>query len=97
VSERLKEPASKAGSLAKPGSWVQIPPSPPFFLAAITYLHGVNAAVISRVPKDFFEIGRTSKSGAAEQIIGPRGMPQLDFASELTDTESLDNTMILAI
>jgi hypothetical protein len=25
----LKEPASKAGSLAKPGSWVQIPPSPP--------------------------------------------------------------------
>src|SRR6185437_13310146 len=30
VSERLKEPASKAGSLAKPGSWVQIPPSPPW-------------------------------------------------------------------
>ena len=30
VSERLKEPASKAGSLAKPGSWVRIPPSPPF-------------------------------------------------------------------
>jgi hypothetical protein len=29
VSERLKEPASKAGSLAKPGSWVRIPPSPP--------------------------------------------------------------------
>src|SRR5690242_13598787 len=31
VSERLKEPASKAGSLAKPGSWVQIPPSPPIY------------------------------------------------------------------
>jgi hypothetical protein len=29
VSERLKELASKASSLAKPGSWVQIPPSPP--------------------------------------------------------------------
>ena len=29
VSERSKEPASKAGSLAKPGSWVRIPPSPP--------------------------------------------------------------------
>ena len=25
----MKEPASKAGSLAKPGSWVRIPPSPP--------------------------------------------------------------------
>jgi hypothetical protein len=34
VSERLKEPASKAGSLAKPGSWVQIPPSPPSFFAS---------------------------------------------------------------
>ena len=32
MSERLKEPASKAGSLAKPGSWVRIPPSPPFRL-----------------------------------------------------------------
>ena len=30
VSERLKEPASKAGSLAKLGSWVRIPPSPPY-------------------------------------------------------------------
>jgi hypothetical protein len=30
----LKEPASKAGSLAKPGSWVQIPPSPPCFFAS---------------------------------------------------------------
>jgi hypothetical protein len=29
VSERLKEPASKAGSLPKAGSWVRIPPSPP--------------------------------------------------------------------
>ena len=32
VSERLKEPASKAGSLAKPGSWVRILPSPPYLL-----------------------------------------------------------------
>ena len=29
VSEWLKEPASKAGGLVKPGSWVRIPPSPP--------------------------------------------------------------------
>ena len=35
VSERLKEPASKAGSLVKPGSWVQIPPSPPFLRCSI--------------------------------------------------------------
>src|SRR5882762_10544015 len=31
VSEWSKEPASKAGSLAKPGSWVRLPPSPPEF------------------------------------------------------------------
>ncbi len=37
MSERLKEPASKAGSLAKPGSWVQIPPSPPKLYFSLTY------------------------------------------------------------
>jgi hypothetical protein len=36
VSERLKEPASKAGSLPKAGSWVRIPPSPPFFLSVFS-------------------------------------------------------------
>ena len=38
VSERLKEPASKAGSLAKPGSWVQIPPSPPYLFSLVNPL-----------------------------------------------------------
>ena len=31
MSEWSKEPASKAGSLEKPGSWVRLPPSPPEF------------------------------------------------------------------
>ena len=30
VAEWLKAPLSKSGILAKPGSWVRIPPSPPF-------------------------------------------------------------------
>jgi hypothetical protein len=30
VAEWLKAPLSKSGILAKPGSWVQIPPSPPY-------------------------------------------------------------------
>jgi hypothetical protein len=47
VSERLKEPASKAGSLAKPGSWVQIPPSPPFLLPCFQLS---TASVLAPVP-----------------------------------------------
>jgi hypothetical protein len=39
VSERLKEPASKAGSLAKPGSWVRIPPSPPRIVWCVAAIH----------------------------------------------------------
>jgi hypothetical protein len=30
VAERLKAPLSKSGILPKAGSWVRIPPSPPF-------------------------------------------------------------------
>ncbi len=30
VAERLKAPLSKSGILPKVGSWVRIPPSPPF-------------------------------------------------------------------
>ena len=30
VAERLKAPLSKSGILSKTGSWVRIPPSPPY-------------------------------------------------------------------
>ena len=30
MAERLKAPLSKSGILSKTGSWVQIPPSPPY-------------------------------------------------------------------
>jgi hypothetical protein len=45
------------------------------------------------VPKD----AHVCESGEAEQVIAKRGMPHFDFAIPLTKTESLGNTMILAI